>query len=151
AGARRPRHPAPSAVCALRSRARTSAIVGLSRDRARASHGIAQYLARQGYEVIPVNPTIESWKEIPTRSSLRDVTEKVDIVDVFRRPDAIPEIVEDAIAIGAPVLWLQPGAENDAAAARAAAAGITVISGPCIFHAHMRCSVHARRSEERRV
>ncbi|HLU50258.1 MAG TPA: CoA-binding protein [Planctomycetota bacterium] len=140
-----PLNPSPEAICDLLSRARTIAIVGLSNDRARASHGIAQYLARQGYEVIPVNPTIESWKEIPSRRSLRDVTEKVDIVDVFRRPDAIPEIVEDAIAIGAPVLWLQPGAENDAAAARAAAAGITVISGPCIFQEHMRCSVHARR------
>ncbi len=114
-------------------RARTIAVVGLSDNPDRDSHGIASFLQRNGYRVLPVNPNLRGpvLGEQPY-ASLRDIAEHVDIVDIFRRPQFVPEVVADAIAIGADVVWMQPGAVHEAAARQAEAAGLGVVAGRCI-------------------
>jgi predicted CoA-binding protein len=120
--------------------ARTIAVVGASPDPWRPSFGIVGYLKRAGYRVIPVNPTAlgESVHGEPCRASLRDLGEDIDLVDVFRRLEFIPEVVEDAIAIHAPVLWLQLGIRHAEAARRAQAAGMKVVMDRCISIEHRR-------------
>lgn len=130
----------PEGRRALLERIRTIAMVGASPDRGRASFGIMRYLQRAGFRVIPVNPEHvgESVHGEPFRASLRDIEETVDLVNVFRRSDAVEEVVDDAIAARAPALWLQLGVRNDAACARAAAAGIDVVQNRCISVEHMK-------------
>ena len=120
--------------------ARTIAVVGASPDPWRPSFGVSGYLKRRGYRVIPVNPTAlgQSVHGEPCRASLRDLMEDIDLVDVFRRPDAVGEAVEDAIAVGAPAIWMQLGIRNDAACARAEAAGLRVVMNRCISVEHAR-------------
>ncbi len=110
----------------------TIAIVGLSDQPSRASHSVASFLQRAGHRIIPVNPTLSGpvLGEQPY-ARLRDVDVPVDIVDIFRRPEYVPGIVEDAIAIGAQVIWMQLGIMNQAAAARAEAAGLDVVMNRC--------------------
>ncbi len=115
---------------------KTIAVVGLSNNPDRPSHDIAGYLKRAGYRIIPVNPTITEALGEKAYPSLRDVPEHVDVVQIFRRPEEVPAVVEDAIAIGARVVWMQPGAENDEAAARAAEAGLLAVNGACMMVAH---------------
>ena len=121
-------------------RSRTIAVVGASPDPGRPSFGVAAYLRRASYRVIPVNPTALGHKLYgePFRASLREIAEPVDLIDVFRRPEHIPAVVEDAIAIGAPALWLQLGIVHRQAAARAEAAGIKVVMNCCISIEHSR-------------
>jgi uncharacterized protein len=117
--------------------ARTIAVVGLSANPARPSHGIAGYLMRHGYRVIPVNPTLAGpVLGLSPVASLRDIAEPVDIVNIFRRPEYVPAVVEDAVAIGAGMVWMQPGAESRAAAERAEQAGLAAVSGGCIMVLH---------------
>jgi uncharacterized protein len=118
--------------------ARTIAVVGLSTNPARPSHGVAQYLMRQGYRVIPVNPAYGEVLGEKCYASLRDIPESVDVVDCFRKPTELMPIVEDAIAIGAKALWMQLGVINEAAAAKARAAGMQVVMDHCIKIEHMR-------------
>ena len=120
--------------------AKTIAIVGASTDPWRPSFGIAGYLMAAGYRVIPVNPTAagQSLHGEPFRASMRDIAEPVDLVNVFRRPEFVPAVVEDAIAIGAPAVWLQLGIRHPAAAERARAAGIKVVMDRCISVEHRR-------------
>ena len=120
--------------------ARTIAVVGASPDPWRPSYGVIGYLKRHGYRIVPVNPTAlgAMVHGEPCRASLRDVKETVDLVDVFRRPDAVGEAVEDAIAVGAPAVWMQLGIRNDAACARAEAAGLAVVMNRCISVEHAR-------------
>lgn len=115
---------------------KTIAVVGLSNNPDRPSHDIAGYLQRAGYRIIPVNPTITEALGERAYPSLRDVPEQVDVVQIFRRPEEVPAVVEDAIAIGAKVVWMQPGAENDEAAARAEEAGLLAVNGACMMVAH---------------
>ncbi len=123
----------------LLTRARTVAVVGMSERPDRPSYGIAAFLQRNGYRVLPVNPNLRGpvLGEQPY-ASLRDITEHVDIVDIFRRPLYVPEVVEDAITIGADVVWMQLGVGNRAAAARADAAGLGVVFERCIAIEHGR-------------
>lgn len=107
----------------------TIAVVGLSNKPDRPSHEIASYLKEEGYRIIPVNPTITEALGEKAYASLRDIPERVDVVQIFRRPEDVPAVVEDAIAIGARVVWMQPGAENEAAAVRAEAAGLKAVVG----------------------
>ena len=120
--------------------ARTIAIVGASTETWRPSHGIAGYLKRAGYRIYPVNPTArgERIHGETCLGSLAEVPERVDLVNVFRRPEYVPAIVEDAIAIGAPAIWLQLGVRNQAAAERAEAAGMKVVMDRCISVEHSR-------------
>lgn len=108
------------------------AVVGCSNDSKRDSNMIAAFLVRQGYKVYPVNPTIDSALGMRSFPDVRSIPERVDIVNVFRRPDAVPAVVEDAIAAGARTIWLQLGVSNDEAEQRAASAGLEVVSELCI-------------------
>lgn len=115
---------------------KTIAAVGLSNKPDRPSHEIATYLKEEGYRIIPVNPTIKEALGEEAYGSLRDIPERVDVVQIFRRPEEVPAVVEDAIAIGAKVVWMQPGAENEEAAARAEAAGLKAVVGACMRSVH---------------
>jgi predicted CoA-binding protein len=119
----------------LRS-ARTIAVVGLSAKRHRASYGVAEYLQRAGYRVIPVNPRETEVLGERVYPDLDSIPEPVDIVDIFRRAELVPEIVEAAIRIGAKVVWMQDGITHEAAARRAQEAGLTVIMDRCILRDH---------------
>ncbi len=118
--------------------ARTIAMVGLSSNPFRPSHFAAIYMLAEGYNVIPVNPTEDEVLGRRSYPSLRDIPEPVDIVDIFREPAAVPEIVEDAIAVGAPVVWMQLGVINEDAARRAREAGLTVVMDACVKIEHAR-------------
>ena len=114
------------------------AVVGLSADWYRPSYFAAKYMQEHGYRVIPVNPKYPEILGEKCYPSLRAVPEKVDIVDVFRKTQDVPPIAEEAIAIGAKVLWQQLGVKNDAAAARARAAGLETVMDRCVKIEHAR-------------
>jgi predicted CoA-binding protein len=118
--------------------ARTIAMVGLSSNPFRPSHFAAIYMLAEGYNIIPVNPTEQEVLGRRSYASLRDIPEPVDIVDIFRDPEAVPEIVEDAIAIGAKVVWMQLGVINEEAARRAREAGLEVVMDACVKIEHAR-------------
>lgn len=106
---------------------RTIAVVGLSPNPDRPSHDIAKYLQRQGYRIIPVNPTIDTVLGERSYPDLLVIPFDVDVVQVFRRPEEVPLIIEQAIQIGAKVVWMQPGIVHEEAAATARAAGLKVV------------------------
>ena len=118
--------------------ARTIAVVGLSADWYRPSYFAAKYMQEHGYRVIPVNPKYPEILGEKCYRSLRDVPEKVDMVDIFRKTDDVMPIADDAIAIGAKVLWQQLGVKNEAAAAKARAAGLEVVMDRCVKIEHGR-------------
>src|SRR5580693_7859480 len=115
------------------STVRTIAMVGASSNWNRPSYFVMKYLQNKGYRVIPVNPGTAGKEQLGEKvyASLRDIPDKVDMVDVFRASDQVGPIVDDAIAIGAKVVWMQLGVRNDEAAARAEAAGIEVVMNRC--------------------
>ncbi len=115
---------------------KTIAVVGLSNKPDRPSYQVATYLQDAGYKIIPVNPMISATLGTKAYPNLRAVPERVDIVQVFRRTEAVPPIVEDAIAIGAKVVWMQTGIVNGPAAARGRAAGLKVVMDTCMMVAH---------------
>ena len=121
----------------LRS-AHTIAVVGLSSSRLRASYGVAQYMQSAGYRIIPVNPNEQQVLGEQAYPRLEDVPEKIDLVDVFRRSEFVPEIVDAAIRIGARAIWMQEGVADEAAAQRARAAGLFVVMDTCILKEHRR-------------
>jgi len=125
-------------VAAILGEARTIAVVGLSARRFRPSHGVAEYLQRAGYRIIPVNPKIAEVLGERSYASLDEVPEPVDIVDIFRRPEHVPEIVEAAIRKGAKTIWMQEGVVHEEAARRAESAGLAVIMDRCILKEHRR-------------
>jgi predicted CoA-binding protein len=117
---------------------RTIAVVGLSAQWHRPSYFAAKYLQEHGYRIIPVNPTYPEILGEKSYKSVRDIPEKVDVVDCFRRSNEIPALADDAIAIGAKVLWMQLGVENPEARAKAEAAGLEVIGNRCMKIEHGR-------------
>jgi hypothetical protein len=117
---------------------RTIAVVGLSADWFRPSYFAAKYMQEHGYRVIPVNPKYESILGEKCYKSLRDIPEKVDLVDIFRKTQDVMPIAEQAIAIGAKVLWQQLGVKNEAAAAKARAAGLEAVMDRCVKIEHGR-------------
>ncbi len=116
----------------------TIAIVGVSPRPGRPSYRVAHYLKEQGYKVIPVNPTVAEVSGEKSYPSLRDIPEPVDVVDIFRRSEDVPPIVEDAIAIGAKVVWMQEGIVHEEAARRAESAGLKVVMNHCMRKEHRR-------------
>ena len=117
---------------------RTIAVVGLSSKRFRPSYGVAEYMQRNGYRIIPVNPFIQVVLGEKCYPDPDSIPERVDIVDIFRRAEFVPEIVEAAIRIGARAVWMQEGVVHEAAAERATAAGLTVVMDRCILKDHRR-------------
>ena len=132
-------NPPPEAIARLLRSAHTVAVVGLSPDPTRPSHGVARALQRFGYRVIPVTPAAEAVLGEPAVASLAQLPEvlgpdeQVDIVEVFRRPEHVPGIVADCIRLRLPALWLQVGVVDSAAAERAQAAGIFTVMDRCLF------------------
>jgi predicted CoA-binding protein len=118
--------------------ARTIAVVGLSGKRFRPSYGVAEYLKREGYRVIPVNPEETEVLGEKCYPDLDSVPGEVDVVDIFRRSECVPEIVEAAIRKGAKVVWMQEGVIHEEAARRAKEAGLTVVMDRCILKDHRR-------------
>ena len=115
---------------------KTIAIVGASDNPKRPSYDVARYLQAQGFKIIPVNPALTELFGEKSYPDLMAVPEPVDVVDIFRNPAAVPEIVEQAIIKKAKVVWIQPGAENMQAAERAMEAGLEVIMGVCMMREH---------------
>jgi predicted CoA-binding protein len=125
--------PQPDPVTELLRRARTIAVVGLSNDPLRPSHGVSAYMQSQGYRIIPVNPHIESCLGEKAYASLLDVPEKIDIVNIFRRPEFVEEIVDKAIQLKVSAVWMQEGVIHEKAAEKARRAGMLVIMDRCIL------------------
>ena len=116
--------------------AKTIAVVGLSDNPLRVSHGVSAYMQGQGYRIIPVNPRIESSLGERAYGSLGEVAEKIDIVNIFRRPEFVEEVVEQGIALKVPAIWMQEGVIHERAAEKARQAGIFVVMDRCILKEH---------------
>jgi hypothetical protein len=138
-------NPSDDELRALLVSATTVAVVGASSNPERPSHGIMKRLLDAGYHVIPVNPKETTVLGQPAVASLADIEERVDIVDVFRRSEDTPAIADEAIALGARALWLQQGVSNEDAAARAKAAGVTVVMDKCIGATHRALGIPPKR------
>jgi predicted CoA-binding protein len=123
-------------VTGLLKRSRTIAVVGLSNSPLRPSHGVSAYMQTQGYRVIPVNPKIQGSLGEKAFASLLDVPEKIDIVNIFRRPEFVEEIVDQAIRLKVPAIWMQESVVHEKAAEKARKAGIFVIMDRCILKEH---------------
>lgn len=117
---------------------RTIAVVGLSSNPWRPSHGVASYMKRNGYRIIPVNPNEREVLGERAYASLRDVPEKVELVDIFRRSEEAGKAVDEAIRIGAKAVWLQEGVIDEAAAERALEAGLLVVMDRCWLKEHAK-------------
>ena len=128
----------PFTIQSIINRAKRVAIVGLSPNELRASYFVGYYLRRHGYEVVPVNPREESILGVRSYPSLADVPEPVDVVDVFRAPDAVPEIAREAVAAGAGALWLQYGVISAEGAQIAVDGGLDVVMDRCMKVEHAR-------------
>ena len=125
-------------IAELLKSSHTIAVVGLSSNKFRPSYGVAEYLQHAGYRIIPVNPNESEVLGERAVVRLEYIREKVDIVDIFRRSEFVPPVVESAIAIGAKAVWMQEGVVNEAAAERARAAGLFVVMDHCILKEHAR-------------
>jgi uncharacterized protein len=126
------------AILELLTKYKTIAVVGLSSNPMRPSFGVTEYMQEMGYRIIPVNPNETEVLGEKSYARLEDVPEKIDIVNVFRRAEEVPPVVESAIRIGAKVVWMQSGIENEEAAGKARAAGLTVIEDACILVEHRK-------------
>jgi predicted CoA-binding protein len=133
------RNPAPRAIAELLRQARTIAVVGLSDDPSRPSFGVTCSMRDFGYRILPVNPALPRWLGQPVHATLGAAQQslepgaRIDIVNVFRRPARVGEVVDECLQLGLPALWLQQGVINEAEAARAAAAGMFVVMDRCIY------------------
>lgn len=116
--------------------AKTIAVVGLSNRRTRPSYGVSQYMQSAGYRIIPVNPAETEVLGEKSYAALDDIPEPIDIVDIFRKPEFVPEIVDAAIRIGAKCVWMQEGIVHEEAAKKARAAGLEVVMDRCILKDH---------------
>jgi len=125
-----------SEISRLLRESKTIAVVGLSSRPTRPSNGVARYLQRAGYRVIPVNPRETEVLGERCYARLEDVPERVDIVDVFRRSEHVPGIVESAIGIGAKAVWMQDGVHHEESARKAEAAGLMVVMDDCMLRRH---------------
>ncbi len=116
--------------------AKTIAVVGLSDSPLRPSHGVSAYMQSQGYRIIPVNPAIKGALGEKAVASLSEIKEKIDIVDVFRRSESVPEVVDEAIRLKVPAIWMQEDVIHEEAAKKARQAGIFVVMDKCILKEH---------------
>jgi predicted CoA-binding protein len=123
-------------IAELLKRAKAIAVVGLSDDPSRPSHAVSAYMQGHGYRIMPVNPQIESCLGEKAYPSLPDVPEKIDIVNIFRRPEFVEEVVEQAIQLKVPAIWMQQDVVHEKAAEKARQAGIFVVMDRCILKEH---------------
>ena len=123
-------------IAEILQKAKTIAVVGLSNNPLRPSHGVAAYLQSSGYRIIPVNPEIEESLGEKSYPSLLDVPERIDIVDIFRRPEFVEEVVDQAIQLKVPAIWMQEEVIHEKAAEKARKAGIFVVMDRCILLEH---------------
>jgi len=128
--------PQSDPITDLLKRSRTIAVVGLSNSPLRPSHGVSAYLQTHHYRIIPVNPEIDEALGEKSYPSLLDVPEKIDIVNIFRRPEYVEQIVDQAIQLKVPVIWMQESVIHEKAAEKARQAGIFVIMDRCILKEH---------------
>jgi uncharacterized protein len=128
--------PESDPITDLLKRSRTIAVVGLSNSPLRPSHGVSAYMQSHGYRIIPVNPKIRGSLGEKAYGSLLDVPEKIDVVNIFRRPEFVEDAVDEAIRLKVPVIWMQEGVVQENAAQKARAAGILVIMDRCILKEH---------------
>ena len=122
----------------LLKKAKTIAVVGLSDDPFKPSYGVSEYLQEKGYRIVPINPAISEVLGERAYPTLTDAAkaEKIDLVDVFRRPDAVPAIVDEVLALGLPAVWLQETVVHEEAARKAREAGVLVVMDRCILKEH---------------
>jgi predicted CoA-binding protein len=128
--------PQPDPIADLLKRSKTIAVVGLSNSPLRPSHGVSAYMQTNGYHIIPVNPEIKGALGEKAYASLLDVPEKIDIVNIFRRSEFVDEVVDQAIQLKVPAIWMQEEVINEQAAEKARKAGIFVIMDHCILKEH---------------
>jgi uncharacterized protein len=128
----------PDPIAELLKKARTIAVVGLSNNPLRASHGVSAYMQSHGYRIVPVNPNITGALGEKAWPRLLDVPEKIDIVNIFRRPEFVEEVVDEAVQLKVPAIWMQEEVINEKAAEKARKAGIFVVMNECILQEHMR-------------
>jgi uncharacterized protein len=126
----------PDQITDILKGSKTIAVIGLSDNPFRPSHGVSEYMQSHGYRIIPVHPTAETVLGEKVYRNLSEIPDKIDIVDVFRRPDAVPAIVDEVIALKLPVLWLQETVVHEEAAQKARKAGIKVVMDLCILKEH---------------
>ena len=131
---------APSAdpIFDILTKYKAIAVVGLSSNPARPSYGVTEYMQSSGYHIIPVNPNETDVLGEPSYPRLEDAPQKIEIVDVFRRPEEVALVVDAAIRVGAKVIWMQLGIANEAAARKAQAAGLTVVMDACMLMEHKK-------------
>jgi predicted CoA-binding protein len=130
--------PSADPIFDILTKYKTIAVVGLSSNPARPSHGVSEYMQSSGYQIIPVNPNETDVLGEPSYARLEDAPQKIEIVDIFRRPEEVPPVVDAAIRAGAKVVWMQLGIVNEAAAEKARAAGITVVMDACMLVEHKK-------------
>jgi uncharacterized protein len=126
----------PDPIADLLKRSQTIAVVGLSNSPLRTSHGVSAYMQTNGYRIIPVNPNIKGALGEKAYPSLLDVPEKIDIVNIFRRSEFVEEVVDQAIQLKVPAIWMQEEVFHEKAAEKARQAGIFVVMDRCILKAH---------------
>ena len=139
-------NPSLEEIRALLERVRSIAVVGLSPKPDRPSHKVASALQRFGYRIIPVRPMAKEILGEKVYPDLASVPEKIDLVDVFRAPDQVDEVIDACIALRLPAVWLQDGVVNEAAAQRARDAGLTVVMDRCVYRDYVRLFDAAPRS-----
>ena len=122
----------------LLKRTKTIAVVGLSDSPLRPSYGVSAYMQSHGYKIIPVNPSIKGALGEKAVASLAEIEEKIDMVDVFRRSEYVPELVDEAIRLKVPAIWLQEDVIHEEAAEKARKAGLFVVMDKCILKEHRR-------------
>lgn len=127
-------------VLEMLKKAKTIAVVGLTDDTSRPSYGVSEYMQSRGYRIVPINPQVSEVLGQKAYPSLTDAAreEEIDIVDVFRRPDAVPGIVDEVLALGLPALWLQETVVHEDAAEKARKGGVVVVMDKCILKEHRR-------------
>jgi len=144
-GAAFPAQPRADTILELLKKYKTIAVIGLSSNRMRPSFGVTEYMQGEGYRIIPVNPNETEVLGEKSYARLEDVPERIEIVNVFRRAEEVAPVVESAIRVGAKVVWMQSGVENEEAAEKARAAGMVVIEDACILVEHQRRAGELKR------
>jgi len=131
-------HPGADPILEILKKYKNIAVVGLSSNPMRPSYGVTEYMLRAGYKIIPVNPNETEVLGEKSYARIEDVPERIEIVDIFRRTEEVAAVVESAIRIGAKVVWMQLGVEDECVAEKARAAGLTVVEDACMLIEHRK-------------